>query len=50
MDANFFETAQLIQQQERSGQDYHEFLRVPALSAGLYSLPAGSIDMQQPHT
>lgn len=50
MDTNFFETAQLIQQQERAGQDYHEFLRVPALSAGLYMLPAGGIDMQQPHT
>ena len=50
MDANFFETAQLIQEQEHSKQEYLEFLRVPALSAGLYSLPAGSIDMQQPHT
>lgn len=50
MDASFFETAQLIQQQERAGYDYHEFLRVPALSAGLYMLPAGGIDMQQPHT
>ena len=37
MDANFFETAQLISEQERSGQAYHEFLRVPALQA---SVPA----------
>lgn len=50
MDANFFDTAQLIDEQGRSGQDYLEFLRVPALSAGLYTLAAGSIDMQQPHT
>ncbi len=50
MDANFFETAQLLGEQERAGQDYFEFLRVPALSAGLYTLAAGSIDMQQPHS
>jgi mannose-6-phosphate isomerase-like protein (cupin superfamily) len=29
---------------------YTEFLRVPALSAGLYVLPAGGTDPQQPHT
>jgi len=50
MDANFFETAQLLDEQDRSGQAYLEFLRVPALSAGIYTLAAGSIDMQQPHT
>lgn len=50
MDANFFETAQLIGEQERAGQDYLEFLRVPALSAGLYMLTAGSVDTQQPHS
>jgi len=50
MDANFFETAQLIEEQDRAKQDYLEFLRVPSLSTGLYTLPAGSIDMQQPHT
>ncbi|MBV9670117.1 MAG: cupin domain-containing protein [Acidobacteriales bacterium] len=47
---DIFETAQLIREQDRTGQDYLEFLRVPALSAGLYTLPAGSIDTQQPHT
>lgn len=50
MDANFFETAQLIDEQDRAKQSYLEFLRVPSLSTGLYTLPAGSIDMQQPHT
>ncbi len=50
MDANFFETAQLIDEQDRAKQSYLEFLRVPSLSAGLYTLPEGSIDMQQPHT
>lgn len=29
---------------------YLEFLRVPALSAGLYMLPAGGVDPQLPHT
>ena len=28
---------------------YLEFLNVPALSCGLYHLPAGSTDMQAPH-
>lgn len=35
---------------EQSGQLYHEFLRVPAMSAGLYQLAAGTSDPQQPHT
>src|ERR1700736_5468400 len=50
MDANFFETPQLIDEQDRAKQSYLEFFRVPSISAGLYTLPAGSIDMQQPHT
>jgi mannose-6-phosphate isomerase-like protein (cupin superfamily) len=29
---------------------YAEFLRVPDLSAGIYRLPAGGTDPQQPHT
>jgi mannose-6-phosphate isomerase-like protein (cupin superfamily) len=28
---------------------YHEFLRVPALSSGLYVLAAGATDKQSPH-
>jgi len=32
-----------------SGRRYHEFLRVPPLSAGLYRLEAGAADPQQPH-
>ena len=28
---------------------YREFLRVPAMSAGLYVLPAGTADPQSPH-
>lgn len=29
---------------------YHEFLRIPAMSMGVYKLPAGGVDPQQPHT
>ena len=29
---------------------YHEFLRVPAMSAGVYELGVGEEDGQQPHT
>ena len=50
MDMDIFETAQLIDEQNRVKQSYLEFLRVPSISAGLYTLPAGSIDTQQPHT
>ena len=44
------ELSHLIAQQSKTGQDYLEFLRVPSLSAGLYMLPAGSVDTQEPHT
>ena len=33
----------------QSGKLYLEFLRVPALSAGVYVLPAGGTDPQKPH-
>lgn len=33
-----------------AGKLYHEFLRVPDLSAGLYVLEAGASDPQSPHT
>jgi mannose-6-phosphate isomerase-like protein (cupin superfamily) len=33
-----------------AGKSYLEFLRVPAMSVGLYELPAGADDPQQPHT
>ncbi len=48
MDA--FELSHLIDQQDQSRQAYLEFLRVPLLSAGLYMLAAGAVDMQKPHT
>lgn len=39
-----------IAAREHSGRLYHEFLRAPALSAGVYQLAAGADDPQQPHT
>jgi mannose-6-phosphate isomerase-like protein (cupin superfamily) len=48
MDA--FELGQLIEQQQQSDRSYLEFLRVPSLSVGVYALPAGAVDTQQPHT
>ena len=47
MDAH--ELADLQARQAASGRAYLEFLRVPDLSAGLYVLPAGGTDPQQPH-
>ena len=37
-------------ERQRSEKLYLEFLRVPAMSAGLYTLPAGGTDPQQPHS
>ena len=33
-----------------AGKRYHEFLRVPDLSAGIYVLEAGATDPQSPHS
>jgi len=48
MDA--FTLADVIAAQEQGVQLYHEFLRVPTMSAGLYQLGAGATDPQEPHT
>jgi mannose-6-phosphate isomerase-like protein (cupin superfamily) len=45
-----FETQALQQVRRASSNLYYEFLRVPALSMGLYELPAGGNDPQQPHS
>lgn len=46
----FFATLpEIAEQRSQSGQPYREFLRVPAMSAGLYILPAGATDHQKPH-
>lgn len=45
----FFEMSDLLTQQAEANRLYLEFLRVPSMSLGVYVLPAGSIDPQQPH-
>jgi mannose-6-phosphate isomerase-like protein (cupin superfamily) len=40
----------LNEKQRQLGRPYHEFLRVPAMSAGMYQLAVGSLDTQLPHT
>jgi len=47
--ANFFNIADAEKQRKDSGKRYSEFLRVPAMSAGIYVLPAGGADPQSPH-
>ena len=47
--AAWFAAADLERQRGESGKLYREFLRVPAMSAGLYVLAAGAADPQQPH-
>lgn len=49
MKALFAYLPSIAQQLAASGKLYREFLRVPAMSAGLYVLPAGSADPQRPH-
>lgn len=44
-----FEVADLQEEHRAQAQMYLEFLRVPDLSMGLYILPAGRHDPQQPH-
>jgi mannose-6-phosphate isomerase-like protein (cupin superfamily) len=44
-----FELADLLATKKGMSVPYYEFLRVPALSCGIYSLPAGSKDLQSPH-
>ena len=44
-----FNLLEEIDRQVFSGSPYNEFLRVPALSSGIYSLQAGSKDLQGPH-
>ena len=45
-----FELSELLAARQTGGKLYHEFLRVPALSMGLYVLSMGGTDPQQPHT
>lgn len=45
----FFQIDELEQQRQQAGKSYLEFLRIPAMSAGVYTLAAGSTDAQKPH-
>jgi mannose-6-phosphate isomerase-like protein (cupin superfamily) len=43
------ELADLLARRAAGEVPYLEFIRVPDLSVGLYVLPAGGVDRQQPH-
>jgi quercetin dioxygenase-like cupin family protein len=47
--ANFLNLADVENHRKQSGKRYSEFLRVPAMSAGVYVLPARGTDAQSPH-
>lgn len=47
--ATFSQLSELQRQRSDAGRRYLEFLRVPAMSAGIYVLPAGGVDSQSPH-
>ena len=49
MKASFTTVHEVDEQRSRNGNLYREFLRVPALSARLYVMPAGASDLQRPH-
>ncbi len=48
-DWQVFELGELLEKHKGMSAPYFEFLRVPALSCGLYRLKAGAKDMQGPH-
>jgi quercetin dioxygenase-like cupin family protein len=45
----FANIAGIDRERAQSSKLYREFLRVPAMSAGLYVLAAGATDPQRPH-
>lgn len=49
MKTTFASLPEIEGQRAQSGKPYREFLRVPAISAGLYVLPPGGTDLQRPH-
>ncbi len=46
---NSHDIPRMIAEQSTTEPSYVEFLRVPALSSGLYFLPVDAVDAQQPH-
>ncbi|MEM7363435.1 MAG: cupin domain-containing protein [Pseudomonadota bacterium] len=49
MDAAAFKISELKQRQVESERPYLPFINEPTLSTGLYVLPVGAEDTQQPH-
>ncbi len=47
---DIYQLSDLMGRRKESGESYLEFLRVPSLSMGVYTLPAGAEDLQEPHT
>ena len=45
----FYKPKEIAGSLDAEGRLYREFLRVPAMSCGVYQLPAGSDDPQKPH-
>jgi len=45
----FFHIDDLSCRRAGTGKVYFEFLRIPAMSAGVYVLPEGGTDRQKPH-
>jgi mannose-6-phosphate isomerase-like protein (cupin superfamily) len=46
---NIFHIDDLSRQRASGGKQYLEFLRVPAMSAGVYVISKGGVDAQKPH-
>ena len=49
MAGEVFPLSNVLAERDRSGRLYHEFLRVPPMSAGVYVLAPGATDPQKPH-
>ena len=50
MDGEVYGLSDLRSRLLEGGDLYLEFLRVESMSAGLYALPAGGVDPQDPHS
>jgi quercetin dioxygenase-like cupin family protein len=46
---SLYTIGELEQQRAKKQKSYIEFLRVPAMSGGLYVLAGGATDLQRPH-
>ena len=45
----FHDLPTISSERAQAGKAYREFVRIPMLSVGVYVLPAGGTDAQQPH-